>query len=198
MLKFLYGGVNVVIERSAVRKENSVSREFILPFFAVLAFFIVLLFIIKSLPADDFSKDMHIADFRFDVNKLMEASALIELKRKHGSRPELYEFGATGKFMEAGDINQNLRRVLVKTANLDDEQAENAVTALGIMSLKEDLYAEELKSFQYDSLTCDNNLKHYVVITKGEFAGTILYNGNLQFIDSKKRCYFGVELFEQL
>lgn len=181
-------------------KKNISVKKVGIPFFVLLIFIFAMFSVSKGFVSNDYSKDLFVADFRTDVNKLWEASKIIESKRINNSNLNLREFGTTGKVLNSDEINQNLKRVLINIADIDGDNklSEDEIQSLGIMSLNEDIYSKELKILQFYRLSIDNNLKHYVVITKGEFAGIVLYNGCMQFIDSNKRCYFGVELFEQL
>lgn len=181
-------------------KKSINSVKIWISFLAALILFFMLFFASKGLVGNNYSKDMLVANFRTDVNKLYEASAIIESMRMGHPDSGLHEFGSTGKLLNSAETNQNLRRALIKVADINKDSilTEDEINSLGIMSLDENTYFEELRSLQFHNLSIDNNLKHYVVITKGDSAGMVLYNGCLQFIDSNKRCYFGVELFEQL
>ncbi|NOW92559.1 hypothetical protein [Clostridium beijerinckii] len=53
---------------------------------------------------------------------------------------------------------------------------------------------KELREFQFNLRSSDHNLNNFIVITKGKYAGTILYNGPLKFIDDEHKRYFGLEL----
>lgn len=154
----------------------------------------------RGFESNGYSKDLFVANFRTDINKLWEASIIIESKRVNNSDLNLHEFGTTGKILNPDEINQKLKKVLKNIADYNDDNklSEDEIQSLGIMSLNEEIYYKELQILQFYRLSIDNNLNHYVIITKGNFAGTILYNGYLKLIDSNNRCYFGVELFEQL
>ncbi len=188
----------MMVKSSVVQKEKSAFSGYFIPFIPILIFVIIILSVTNSIPGNDFSKDTLVGDFRTDVNMLAEAAKMIEAKRAGNPHSNLHEFGTTGKVLKPDEISQGLRRVLVKTARFENESFEEAVRTMEIMGLDEGIYAKELKSGQFYNLSCDNNLKHYVVVTKGKFAGTILYNGDRQFIDSNKKSYFGTGIFEQL
>lgn len=156
-----------------------------------------LFFVSKSFSGNGRSKDMFIAEFRTDVNKLWEASRIIEMSRARN--PEIKEFGTTGQLLGEGEVDQRLKNALISIADSDGDKklSDSEFKALGLMRLDKKLYSEELKRLQYMNLSTDNNLEHYIIVTEGKYSGTILYNGVLDFVDSNSRRYFGVELFEQ-
>jgi hypothetical protein len=148
---------------------------------------------------NDYSKDLNVADFRTDINKLWEVSKIIEARRINNSDLTLSKFGTTGNILLVNEMNPNLENAIISIADSDGNSklSDNEIQSLGIMKLDRELYSREL-SIQFYHLSIDNNLEHYVIITEGQFTGTILYNGGLRFIDSNKRCYLGVELYQQL
>lgn len=148
---------------------------------------------------NDYSKDLNVADFRTDVNKLWEVSKIIEARRISSSDFKLCKFGTNGVILSIDKITPNLKNAIISIADSDgnNKLSNNEIQSLGIMALSRELYSREL-SIQFYHLSIDNNLEHYVIITEGPFTGTILYNGCLRFIDSNRRCYLGADLFKQL
>jgi hypothetical protein len=181
------------------RKHINVMKKGI-TFFLVVIFLFVLFFISKGFLANYYTKDMLVADFKEDVSKLWETSKIIEALRLNNSDLNLNEYGTTGRILNSDEIIQNLRTELIKIADINGDKkiSEEEIHSLGIMNFNEDVYSKELKNLQFNNLTVDNNLRHYVIITKGKYAGTILYNGCLYFVDSDNRMYFGLELFEEV
>lgn len=168
--------------------------------FILLMLITILFSAAKVFGSNNYSEDLFVADFRTDVNKLWEVSRIIEAKRINNPELSLHAFGTKGKILTSDEINQNLKKAIKDIADIDGDNklSDDEIQSLGIMSLNGDIYSKELQIYQFYNLSIDNYLEHYVIITKGKFAGTVLYNGFLKIIDSNKRRYFGVELFEQL
>ena len=196
---------NAIQKQSVIYSKISIQKIMLAKKIAALLIIAIgfssVLFLTSKLFANNsYSNDIEVADFRTDLNKLWETSKVIDSLRVSKPDLNLHEFGTTGELLNVNDINQNLKRVLLKAADIngDNRLSQDEITALGIMYIDEKLYIKELKVLQYNSLSIDNNLNHYVMITKGKYTGTVLYNGPLKFIDSKNKNYFGVDLFEQL
>lgn len=168
-------------------------KKFILLLAALFIFSGV--FSVYALANSDNAKDLSVADFRFDINKLSEVAMIIEAGKNNDSSTAA--FGADTAPITFSDINPYLKKALTKIADInnDNEFSVDELSSLGIRKLNPDLYQRELKAGQYGSISSDGNLNHFLVMTKGKHAGTVLYNGNLKFIDSKNRQYFGLEIY---
>lgn len=186
-------------DKILIRKKTALKVIYILLIMGIL--FTAILLLSKSITSsrNTYSRDTFVAEFKTDINKLWEVSKVIEWERSNNSNLNMHAFGSTGNILSSKDINQNLKGALLNVAdsNNDNKPSEDELKALGIMNLDEKLYSKELKRLQYYNLSVDNNLNHYVIVTQGKYAGTILYNGGLKFADSNNKCYYGVELFEQ-
>lgn len=143
-------------------------------------------------------KDMIVADFRTDVNKLSEVARVIEASRLTTYK-DVKAFGGTGGFLE-NEIREDLKHALVNFAdsNNDKKLSREELTNLGIMKLDKKIFLKELEKNQLNDLYVDRNLNNYIVITKGEHQGTILYNGTLKFENTKGERYFGIEMAESI
>lgn len=163
--------------------------------------FIISLFMFNKIFIENFNIDYNnnllVADFRTDINKLWETSLVIESYRVNNKYSNTGSYGTEEVRIKNNQISLDLKKALVKIAdrNGDVVLSNNEISDLGLMHLKSDVYSKELKNLQFYNLSLDNNLKHYLIITKGEYKGTILYNGSLEFVDSSNKRYFGVELF---
>lgn len=193
---------NTITDRNLYFHQISINKYKIiqkLSGFLLITFAVIMMFytVSKAFTGSSYCKDAFVADFRADLNKLWEVSKTIEASRARN--PNILEYGTTGELSEENELNKNLKRALLNIAdsNEDRKLSENEFKAMSIMKLDKSLYSDELKRLQYNNLSADNNLEHYVIVTKGKYAGTILYNGALLFADSNNRCYYGVELFEQ-
>lgn len=146
----------------------------------------------------NYAKDFAVADFKYDVNKLSEAAMSIEFKNKNNENSSKSSDEVVGKNVAASDINKDLKEALLKISdkNRDGVISDDELNALGLKMLNPDIYKKELEREQLSSMKRDGNLAHYLVITKGENAGTVLYNGKLKFIDSRNVQYFGLEIFK--
>lgn len=168
--------------------------------FILLILFLVLFSAFRVFSTNNFSKDLFVAEFRTDVNKLWEVSKILESRRINNLELKSHEFGTTGEILISKEINQDMKKAIINIADIngDSQISEYELQSLGIMRLNRDIYSKELQTYQFSDLSIDNYLEHYVVITRGQYAGTVLYNGTLKIIDSSKRRYFGVELFQRV
>lgn len=138
-----------------------------------------------------------VADFKTDITMLSEAANVIETERTYNKYVETNQFGTDGKLINSKEITKDLSLSLINIAdtnnnhNIDDEE----ISELGIMKFSTDIYQKELKTLQFRLKSPDRNLKNFIIITKGKYAGTVLYNGNFKFIDNENKRYFGLELY---
>lgn len=141
------------------------------------------------------NSDILVADFKTDVSMLSETAGVLEMERTSSKYSEINQFGSDGKLIHADEITPDLSVALIKIVGMGNSGriSNEEIEALGIMRLNSDIFEKELKKFQFILKSSDHNLKNYVIITKGKYAGTILYNGHLKFIDDEHKRYFGLE-----
>ena len=144
--------------------------------------------------------DILVADFKTDINMLSETADDLEIKRTSNKNLEINQFGSDGKLVHVNEIKLDLLESLIKTVDIDNDGniSNKEIASLGIMRLKSDVFQKELKELQFNLKSSDHNLKNFIIITKGKYAGTILYNGPLKFIDNENNRYFGLELSTQI
>lgn len=137
-----------------------------------------------------------VADFRFDMNMLNEAANIIEARRILSDSKEVKSFGADGRLVATGELEPNLLAALAgfTGTNKDGKLSGEEISKLEIMGLDSETYQKELSEMNFNFTSMDRNLKHYVVITKGDHSGTVLYNGKLKIIDSENKRYFSADL----
>lgn len=190
---------NMNISSKIIGRINKVKRNtfftglFIFLFFTLSFAFVTNFY--KSLNCST-NRDISVADFKLDVNKLTEAASIIEAEKKSNIDLQISNFGSDGKILKSDDITPDLQKAL---ANISDKNtngyiSEEELSDLKIMRLKPDVLKKKLNEFQFTLSSSDCNIKNYVVITQGKYAGTILYNGPLKFIDNEDKRYFGLEL----
>jgi len=142
------------------------------------------------------NKDISVADFKSDINKLSETALVIESERKLSNDSQINSFGSDGTLMKSDDITPNLTAALINIAdvNKDKKLSNEEISVLQIMRLNSDLFKNQLKILGFNLTSVDCNLKNYIIITQGKYTGTILYNGSFKFIDNTNKRYFGLEL----
>ena len=143
------------------------------------------------------NKAISVEDFKLDINKLSETALVIESERKSSNDSSINSFGSDGTLMKSDEITPNLAAALINIAdvNKDKKISTEEISSLKIMRLNQALIKNELKILGFNLKSADCNLNNYIIITQGTYAGTILYNGPLKFIDNgNKRC-FGLELY---
>ncbi|GFZ29872.1 hypothetical protein CSC2_03980 [Clostridium zeae] len=138
-----------------------------------------------------------VADFKNDITMLSEAANVIETERTYNKYLDVNQFGTDGKLINSKEITKDLSATLIKIADMNNNHMIDAeeISELGIMRFRTDIYQKELKTLQFSLKSQDHNLKNFIVITKGKYAGTILYNGNFKFIDNDNKRYFGLEIY---
>ncbi|GFP76166.1 hypothetical protein [Clostridium fungisolvens] len=143
------------------------------------------------------SKSFLVADLKNDITMLTETANVIETERVYGKYLEVDQFGTDGKLINSKDISKDLSATLINIADINSNHKIDAaeISELGIMRFRTDIYQKELKTLQFSLKSPDHNLKSFLIITKGKYAGTILYNGNFKFIDNENKRYFGLDLY---
>lgn len=142
------------------------------------------------------NRNISAADFRLDINRLRETSAALDLESASNKDSQINSFGSDGKLMNLDEITSDLTIALINIAdiNKDGKLSNEEMSTLKIMRLKVDDFQKKLGELKFKLECADCNLKNYIVITQGKYAGTILYNGPLKFIDSENKQYVGLEL----
>ncbi|OOM77787.1 hypothetical protein [Clostridium sp. BL-8] len=142
------------------------------------------------------NRETYVANFKSDINSLSETAAMIESERELNDSSKINSFGSDGEILPINELKPDLKSALTKIAdvNNDGTLSNEEISDLKIMKLKPNVYEQELKEAQFPLRSSDCNLKNYVIITEGKYAGTILYNGPLKFIDNDNIRYFGLEL----
>lgn len=140
--------------------------------------------------------DILVANFKTDINMMSETAADLEMERTSNKYSEINQFGSDGKLVHADEIKPDLSEALnsIVDVNNDGKIDNEEIEAQGIMRLKSDIFVKELRELQFNLKSSDHNLGNFIIITKGKYAGTILYNGPLKFIDGEHKRYFGLEL----
>ena len=143
------------------------------------------------------NRNISVADFRLDINRLSETAATIDVERRSNKDLQINSFGSDGNLMKCDEITPDLTVALINIAdiNKDGTISNEEMYTLGIMRLKPATFQKKLGELQFKLESADCNLKNYIIITQGKYAGTILYNGPLKFIDNENKRYFGLELF---
>lgn len=143
------------------------------------------------------SKSFLVSDFKNDITMLTETANIIETERVYGKYLEVDQFGTDGKLISGKEISKDLSLTLIKIADINNNQRldDEEISELGIMRCRADIYQKELKTLQLSLKSPDHNLKNFIIITKGKYAGTILYNGKIKFIDNENKRYFGLDLY---
>jgi len=191
---------NVNMVTKIIRRINSIKRTQLLTRLFLLLLLIICFTIIthfyKALTNVN-NRNISVSDFRLDINMISEAAATIDVERTSNKDSQLNSFGSDGKLMKTDEITPDLTAALINIAdiNKDGKISNEEMSTLGIMRLKPDVFQKKLGELQFKLESADCNLKNYIIITQGKYAGTILYNGPLKFIDSENNRYVGLELF---
>ncbi len=143
------------------------------------------------------SSSLTVDDFKTDISMLSETVNILETEKTSNENLEINHFGSDGKIVAASEIRTDLAAALIKIGDMDNDKklSDEEITELGVMKLDTKAIQKELREFQFNLRSSDHNLKNFIVITKGKYAGTILYNGPLKFIDDEHKRYFGLELW---
>lgn len=189
----LFYNSRVSIGTIILRKISLIKILFLLLFLIILATGMIYIY---SFFENVNNSDILVADFKTDISMLSETAGVLEIERTSNKYSEINQFGSDGKLINADEIIPDLSQALTNFIDIgnDGKISNEEIESLGMMRLKSDIFQRELKKFQFNLKSSDNNLKNFIVITKGKYAGTILYNGNLKFIDDEDRRYFGLEL----
>jgi hypothetical protein len=147
--------------------------------------------------ASSANKTSLLSNFKLDVNMLSETALIIENKRKLNNDYKINYFGSDGILINPNEIKPSLTTALINIADINNDKklSDEELSKLKPMRLNSNIYKDQLKIFDYNLCSPDCNLKNYIVITEGKYAGTILYNGPFKFVDDKNKRYFGIELF---
>ncbi|MDS0526034.1 hypothetical protein NNC19_10115 [Clostridium sp. SHJSY1] len=143
------------------------------------------------------NKSNFVADFKTDVNILSETAKVIEIERTSGKISSVGKFGSNGKVISDDEIRPDLKKALttIIDTNNDEKISNEEILDAGIMKLKPEVFQKELRTYQFNLISVDRNLKKYIIITEGKYAGTVLYNGKIEYKDDENRQHFGLELF---
>ncbi|MDR3597314.1 hypothetical protein [Clostridium sp.] len=143
------------------------------------------------------SNIIYVSNFKSDITKLSETVLFIENERKTMGDPSINSFGSDGQAMNSKEITPDLTTALISIAdtNMDEKISNDEILELKVMRLDKDTLKEKLKTLNLRLQSTDCNLNHYLVITQGKYAGTVIYNGPFKFIDSNNKRYFGLDLY---
>ncbi len=146
------------------------------------------------------AQNLVVADFRFDINLLTDVAMVTEGTRGMPNSKFNTPYGTDNKVLKYSNINKDLLNALVKIAdaNGDRKISEDEITGLELRKLNPAIYKDEMSREGIQAIFSDSNIENFIIITKGPYTGTILYNGRTQFIDSNKQRYFGLELYKEL
>lgn len=185
---------NASINTIIIRKNNLIKILFLLLFLAIVFWRITHM---GNIFENNKNSNILVAQFKTDVSMLSETADVLEKERATDKYLEKNPFGSDGKLVSIDEIKPDLSANLIKIAdaNNDGKIDDEEIAELGIMRLQSDTFQKELREFQFNLKSQDHNLKNFLIITKGKYAGTILYNGPIKFIDNENNRYFGVELF---
>ncbi|OOM52419.1 hypothetical protein CLBCK_48930 [Clostridium beijerinckii] len=182
------------IDSIVIRKINLIKMLFLLLLLIIFLTSIVRFYnFFECVNSSSFPVD----DFKTDISMLSEAVNIIETERTSNDNLQINNFGSDGKIVDASEIRTDLAAALIKIGDMDNDKklSDEEITELGVMKLDTKVIQKELREFQFNLRSSDHNLKNFIVITKGKYAGTILYNGPLKFIDDEHKRYFGLELW---
>ncbi len=190
---------NINIGSKIIRKFNSTKGTTLLTvlfIFLFLAISCAFIFNFYKLFNSASNRETYIANFKSDINSLSETAAVIESERELNNSSQISSFGSDGEVITLNELKPDLKSALTNIADINNDGTLSAkeLSDLKIMKLKQDVYQHELRELQFPLRSSDCNLKNYVIITQGKYAGTILYNGPLKFIDNNNNRYFGLEL----
>ena len=175
-------------------KKSNILIGLILSVLLTISFYIISDFfqVLKSAN----NKMISVADFKLDITKLSETALVIESERKSSNDSQINSFGSDGSLLKSDEISPKLTTALVNISdiNKDGKISNEELSSLKIMKLNTDVFKNELKILGLNLKSVDCNLNNYIIITKGQYAGTILYNGPFRFIDNTNKRYFGLEL----
>lgn len=137
-----------------------------------------------------------VSNFKLDINVLSETALIIENKRNLRNDYKINSFGSDGILITLNEIKPSLAAALISIADVNNDKilSDEELLELKPMRLNSNTFTNELKTFGFNLKSPDCNLNNYIIITQGKYAGTILYNGPLKFIDDKNRRYFGMDL----
>jgi len=137
-----------------------------------------------------------VADFKLDITALSETALVIEGERKSNNNSQVNSFGSDGRILKSDEISQKLTTALVDFSDINNDGtiSEEEISSLKIMKLDTGIFKNELKLLGLNLKSLDCNLNNYIIITEGQYSGTILYNGPFRFIDNKNKRYFGLKL----
>lgn len=191
---------NVNTGSKIIKSFNSLQKTRLITVFLTLLLFAISFTAIKNFynALNSISnRNISVSDFKLDINRLSETAAIIEVERTSNKSSQINSFGSDGIVMKADEIKPALTTALINIAdiNTDGKISDEEISALGIMRLKPDTFQKKLRELKFSLSSPDCNLKNYIIITQGKYAGTILYNGSLKFIDDQNKQYFGLELF---
>lgn len=197
--KFASYTYNINIYSKIMRKFNSTkgkTRLIGLSIFLFLALFFVFIFNFYTTFNSTDNRNAYISNFKSDLNNISETATIVESEREANHLPQINPFGSDGKVITLAELTPGLKSALINIAdaNKDGTLSDVELADLKIMKLKPDIYKKELNKLQFSLISADCNLKNYVIITTGKYAGTILYNGPLKFIDNNNTRYFGLDL----
>jgi len=175
-------------------KKSNILIGLMLSFLLALSFSITIDFFEVLNSAN--SKNISIADFKLDITRLSETALVIESERKFNNDSKINSFGSDGTLIKSEEFSPKLTNALVNIADINNDGniSNEEISSLKIMKLNTDVFKNELKILGLNLKSVDCNLNNYIIITQGQYAGTILYNGPFKFIDNKNKRFFGLEL----
>ena len=137
-----------------------------------------------------------VSSFKSDVTTLSEIALLVENKRKSGDNYKVNSFGSDDILVTAKEIKPSLTAALISIADVNNDKilSDEELLELKPMKLSSNIYTNELRKLGFNLKSPDCNLNNYIIITKGKYSGTVLYNGPFKFIDDKNKRYFGIDL----
>ncbi|MFT8350782.1 hypothetical protein [Clostridium saccharoperbutylacetonicum] len=184
---------NITKKFKSTKKSNWIKTFVILIFLSISIFF--LLDFYKVLTSTN-NRISFVTDFKLDINTLSETALILQAKRDSKPNSEINNYGSDGKTIDANVISSDLSSAIINIAdtNNDGSLSFEEISNLKLMKLDVDTYKKEMNVLQLNLKSADCNLKNYLVITQGKYAGTILYNGPLKFIDDNNKRYFGLDL----
>ena len=189
-------GTKIIRGINSIKRPQLLTRLFLL-LLLIICFTIITDFYKTLTNVNVNNRNISVADFRLDINRLSETAATIDVERTSNKDSQINSFGSDGKLMKSDEITPDLTVALINIAdiNKDGKISNEEMYTLGIMRLKPDAFQKKLGELQFKLESADCNLKNYIIITQGKYSGTILYNGPLKFIDSENKRYVGLELF---
>lgn len=162
---------------------------------------IVIMAILVGLSAPKFmgkAKNAKVSAFKNDVETLQNIANVNDMSLGLDGSSITSPYGIDTVLSSATSVSPSLITALENNTDIataysltaDDSLTTDELNALGLATLNSDNFKSQI-----GNKLKDNDLTKYLMITKGDYAGTILYNNEANtIVDENDVRYFGVEL----